>query len=91
MNISAEQFTRHAEHVMRKKGRIETLEALLTTHERTGAEPDSGDVKQLKERLEMERMRLAAMDRDDSPKSSWQDLHAQGENRHVGTITESVT
>ena len=61
MNISGEQFTRHAQNMMRKKDRIETLEALLETHEAMGAEPDSPDVKELKERLKATRMQLAGM------------------------------
>ena len=61
MNISEEQFSRHAENVARKKERIETLEALLGTHEAMGAEPDSPDVMELKERLRAAQMQLAAM------------------------------
>ena len=61
MNISEEQFTRHAQNIVRKKDRIQTLEALLETHEAMGAEPDSPDVKELKERLKAARMQLAAM------------------------------
>ena len=60
MNISEEQLTRHAQDVVRKQERIETLQALLETHEAMGAEPDSRDVKELKERLETARMQLAA-------------------------------
>ena len=61
MNISEEQFTRHAQNMVRKKDRIQTLEALLETHEAMGAEPDSPDVKELQERLKAARMQLAAM------------------------------
>jgi hypothetical protein len=61
MNISEEQFTRHAQKMVRKKDRIQTLEALLETHEAMGAEPDSPDVKELQERLKAARMQLAAM------------------------------
>jgi hypothetical protein len=43
---------------MRKQERIETLEALLATHEAMGAEPDSCDVKELKERIRVQRMQL---------------------------------
>ena len=49
------------ENVMRKKERLETLEALLATHESMGAEPDSQDVKELKERIKTARMQLMVM------------------------------
>jgi hypothetical protein len=61
MNISEEQFTRHAQNIVRRKDRIQTLEALLETHEAMGAEPDSPDVKELQERLKAARTQLAAM------------------------------
>ena len=61
MNISEEQLTRHAQNVVRKKERIETLEALLETHDAMGAEPDSPSVKELKKRLKAPRMQLLAM------------------------------
>ena len=61
MNISEEQLTRLALNVVRKKQRIETLEALLATHEAMGTEPDSRDVKELKGRIKAVRMQLAAM------------------------------
>ena len=61
MNIREEQFTRHAQNMVRKKDRIQTLEALLETHEAMGAEPDSPDVKEIKERLKVARMQFAAM------------------------------
>jgi hypothetical protein len=61
MNFCEEQVTRHAENVVRKQERIETLKALLATHEAMGAEPDSPDIKELKERLQTARTQLAAM------------------------------
>ena len=61
MNISEEQLTYHAQTVLRKKERIETLEALLATHEAIGAEPDSPDVKVLKDRLKLARRQLTAI------------------------------
>ena len=57
----AMNFIVHAQTVMRKKERIETLEALLATHEAIGAEPDSPDVKELKERIKTARMQLIVM------------------------------
>jgi hypothetical protein len=47
--------------VVRKKERIETLQALLATHEAMGTEPDSDDVKELRMRLQAARMQLAAI------------------------------
>ena len=44
--------------MVRKKERIETLEALVETHKAIGAEPDSPDVKEFKERLKMARIQL---------------------------------
>ena len=61
MNVSEEQLTRHAQNVVRKQERIETLQALLATHEAMGTEPNSRDVEELKERLKAARMQLAAM------------------------------
>ena len=61
MNLNEAQLTRHAQNVVRKQERIETLQALLATHEAMGAEPDSPDVKKLKERLRTARMQLGAM------------------------------
>jgi len=61
MNFCEEQVTRHAENVVRKQERIEMLKALLATHEAMGAEPDSPDIKELKERLQTARTQLAAM------------------------------
>ena len=61
MNFTQEQVTHHAQNVMRKKERIEMLEALLATHEAMGAEPDSQDVKELKERIKAARMQLMVM------------------------------
>ena len=61
MNISEEQLTGDAQNVVRMKERIETLEALLETHEAMGAKPDCPDVKELKERLTAARIQLAAM------------------------------
>jgi hypothetical protein len=61
MNFTEQQVTHHAQNVMRKKERIETLEALLATHEAMGAEPDSRDVQELKERIRAERMQLVFM------------------------------
>jgi hypothetical protein len=60
-NFTEEQATDHAQNVMRKKERIETLEALLATHEAIGAESDSQDVKELKERIRAARMQLTVM------------------------------
>ena len=61
MNFSGVQLTRHAENVVRKKERIETLEALLATHEAMGAEPHSRHIKELKQRIRAARMQLTAM------------------------------
>ena len=61
MNFSEEQLTRRAQNMVRKKERIETLEALLATYEAMGVEPDSRDVKKLKERIKAARMQLTAM------------------------------
>ena len=61
MNFTEQQVTHHAQNVMRKKERIETLEALLATHEAMGAEPDSPHVQELKERIRAERMQLVFM------------------------------
>ena len=61
MNFTGEQVTDHAQNVTRKKERIETLEALLATHEAMGAEPDSRDVKELRERIKAARMQLMVM------------------------------
>ena len=48
MNFGEERFIRHAEDVVKKKERIETLEALVATHEAMGAEPDSPNIKEPK-------------------------------------------
>ena len=56
-----EQLSRHAENVVKKKERIETLEALLATHEAMGAEPDSPHINELKQRIRTARMQLSAM------------------------------
>jgi hypothetical protein len=61
MNFAEERVTDHAQNMMRKKQRIETLEALLATHEAMGAEPDSRHIKDLKQRIKAARMRLIAM------------------------------
>ena len=61
MNSTGEQVTDHARNVIRKKERIETLEALLATREAMGAEPDSWDVKELKQRIKAARMQLMLM------------------------------
>jgi hypothetical protein len=61
MNLSEGQFTRHAEKVIRKKERIETLEALLATHEAMGAELGSAYVKELKQRIRAARTQLTVM------------------------------
>jgi hypothetical protein len=61
MNFIEQQVTGDAQNVIRKKERIETLEALLATHEAMGAEPDSQDVKELKERIKTARMQLMVM------------------------------
>jgi hypothetical protein len=58
MNFSEERFIRHAEDVVKKKERIETLEALVATHEAMGAEPDSPHIKELKQRVRAARMQL---------------------------------
>jgi hypothetical protein len=46
---------------VRKKERIETLEALLATHEAMGAERGSVYLKELKQRIRAARMQLTAM------------------------------
>jgi hypothetical protein len=61
MNFTGQQITNHAHHVMRKRERIETLEALLATHEAMGAEPDSPDLKELRERIKLARTQLMLM------------------------------
>ncbi len=61
MNIGEERPSGHALNVERRKQRIETLEALLATHEALGTEPDSCDIRELKERLEAARMQLTGM------------------------------
>ena len=61
MNFSEEQATRHAENLSKKKERIETLEALLATHEAMGAEPDSQYVTGLRQRIRSARMQLMSM------------------------------
>jgi hypothetical protein len=61
MTLSGEQLTRHAGNVIRKKERIETLEALLATHEAKGAELGSAYVKELKQRIRAARAQLTAM------------------------------
>ena len=61
MNSTKEQVTDHVQNLMRRKERIETLEALLATHEAMGAEPDSQDVKELKERINAARTQLMPM------------------------------
>jgi hypothetical protein len=61
MNFSEAQLTRHAENAVKKKERIETLEALLATHESMGAQPDSRDIRALKQRIRAARRQLMAM------------------------------
>jgi hypothetical protein len=61
MNFIEEQFTDHAQNVLRKQERIKTLEALLATHEAMGAEPDSQGIKELKERIKAAQMQLTVM------------------------------
>jgi hypothetical protein len=61
MTFSGEQLSRHAKNVMRKKERIETLDALLATHEAVGAELGSAYVKELRQRIRAARMQLTAM------------------------------
>ena len=61
MTFSGERLTRHAENVIRKKERIEALEALLATHEEMGAELGSAYVKELKQRIRAARVQLTAM------------------------------
>jgi hypothetical protein len=70
MNFIEEQGTDHAQNVMRKKERIETLEALLATYEGIGAEPDCRDVTELKERIRAARMQLKVMCGEDAPIST---------------------
>jgi len=67
MNSTEEQITGHAFNVWNKKERIETLEALLATHEAMGAEPDSRDVRDLKERIRAARMQLTVMCGKEAP------------------------
>ena len=67
MNSTEEQITGHAFNVWNKKERIETLEALLATHEAMGAEPDSRDVRELKERIRAARMQLMVMCQKEVP------------------------
>jgi hypothetical protein len=61
MNFSEEQLVHHAEDVVKKKERIETLEALLATHEVMGAQPDSHHIKELTQRIRAARRQLMAM------------------------------
>ena len=61
MNLSEEQFSRHTEKVAKKKDRIEILEALLATHEIMGTQPDSRDIRELKQRIQSARAQLMAM------------------------------
>jgi hypothetical protein len=61
MNFTEEQLSRDVENVVKKKERIETLEALLATHEAMGAEPDSQDINELKQRIKAARMQLMVM------------------------------
>jgi hypothetical protein len=61
MNFTDQPITHHAHHVMRKRERLETLEALLATHEVMGTEPDSLDLKELKERIKVARTQLMLM------------------------------
>jgi len=61
MNFSEKQFVRHAENVMKKKERIETLEALLATYEEMGHQPDSRHIRELKQRIKTARMQLTVM------------------------------
>ena len=61
MNFGEEQPTHYAENIVKKKERIETLEALLATHEAMGAEPDSPYVTELKQRIRSARMQLMSM------------------------------
>ena len=67
MNFTEEQVTGHVPSVMRKKERIEMLEALLATHEAMGAEPESRDVKELKERIKAARIQLTVMCSKEAP------------------------
>ena len=59
--VTAMDFIDHAQNAMRKQERIETLEAILATREAMGAEPDSQDVKELKERIKTARMQFMVM------------------------------
>ena len=61
MNFSEKQFVRHAENVMKKKERIETLEALLATYKEMGHQPDSRHIRELKQRIKTARMQLTVM------------------------------
>ena len=61
MNFTEEQLSRHAENVVKKKERIETLEALLATHVAIGAEPDCQDINELRQRIKAARTQLIAM------------------------------
>jgi hypothetical protein len=61
MNFNEELTSRHALSVMRKKERIEMLEALLATHEAIGAEPNSIELEKLKARISEARMELRLM------------------------------
>jgi hypothetical protein len=61
MSFSEEQFTRHAEKVTKKKDRIEILEALLAKYEEMGTEPDSRDMRELRQRIQAARAQLMAM------------------------------
>jgi hypothetical protein len=61
MTFSGERLSRHAKNVMRKKERIETLDALLATHEAVGAELGSAYVKELRQRIRAAQMQLTAM------------------------------
>jgi hypothetical protein len=61
MNSTEEEVTRHSQNVVRKKEQIDTLQALLATHEAMGAEPDCQDVKELKDRIKAAQMQLIVM------------------------------
>jgi hypothetical protein len=61
MNFSEERLVHHAQDVVKKKERIETLEALLATNEAMGAEPDSRHIAELKQRIKVARRQLMAM------------------------------
>jgi hypothetical protein len=61
MNFTEQQLTRYAQNWSERKNGLRRSKLCLETHEAMGAEPDSRDVQELKERLKTARMQLAAM------------------------------